>query len=81
MAEDKNLKTLVASALSKAIKDILLPVISRCVTISLITAKDLVLMDFAFEPDENKLMKGAVLIMQNLAGNLALVTCREPLKI
>lgn len=37
--------------------------------------------DFALEPDEKKLIRGATLIVQNLAGNLALVTCREPLKI
>jgi len=56
-------------------------VISRSVTIALITAKELVLKDFALEPDENKLLRGANLIVQNLAGNLALVTCREPLKM
>lgn len=55
--------------------------ISRSVTIALITTKELVIKDFALEPDEKKLMKGATLIVQNLAGNLALVTCREPLKI
>ena len=55
--------------------------ISRSVTIALITAKELVLKDFALEPDENKLLRGANLIVQNLAGNLALVTCREPLKM
>ncbi len=55
--------------------------ISRSVTIALFTAKELVLKDFALEPDEKKLIRGATLIVQNLAGNLALVTCREPLKI
>ena len=55
--------------------------ISRSVTIALITTKELVLKDFALEPDEKKLIRGATLIVQNLAGNLALVTCREPLKI
>ncbi len=43
--------------------------------------KELVLKYFALEPDEKKLIKGATLIVKNLAGNLALVTCREPLKI
>lgn len=50
-------------------------------TIALITTKELVLKDFAVEPDEKKLMRGAHLVVQNLAGNLALVTCREPLKM
>jgi CCR4-NOT transcription complex subunit 1 len=71
----------VAQALDRAIKEILPPVISRSVTIALITTKELVLKDFALEPDEKKLIRGATLIVQNLAGNLALVTCREPLKI
>ena len=57
------------------------PVISRSVTIALFTTKELVLKDFSLEPDEKKLMRGANLIIQNLAGNLALVTCREPLKM
>lgn len=47
----------------------------------MITTKELVLKDFAMEPDEKKLIRGANLIVQNLAGNLALVTCREPLKM
>mmetsp|Transcript_35 Transcript_35/g.39 ORF Transcript_35/g.39 Transcript_35/m.39 type:complete len:132 (-) Transcript_35:652-1047(-) len=75
------LKNMVAQALDKAIKDILPPVISRSVTIALITTKELVTMDFALEPDENKYLKGSILMIQNLAGNLALVTSREPLKV
>jgi CCR4-NOT transcription complex subunit 1 len=56
-------------------------VISRSVTITLITTKELVLKDFAFDPDEKKLIRGATLVVQNLAGNLALVTSRDPLKM
>ncbi len=57
------------------------PVISRSVLIASLTTKELVIKDFALEPDEKKLLRGASLIIQNLAGNLALVTCREPLKV
>lgn len=53
---------------------------SRSVAIALITAKELVLKDFALEPSEAKFLKGASLIVQNLAGNLALATCREPFR-
>eukprot|EP01015_Nassula_variabilis_P028765 TRINITY_DN6055_c0_g1_i1.p1 TRINITY_DN6055_c0_g1~~TRINITY_DN6055_c0_g1_i1.p1 ORF type:complete len:100 (+),score=35.78 TRINITY_DN6055_c0_g1_i1:63-362(+) len=53
---------------------------SRSVTIAIITTRELALKDFASEPDEQKLMKGTKLIVQNLAGSLALVTSREPLK-
>lgn len=62
-------------------REIIPLVISRSVTITLITTKELVLKDFALEPDEKKLQRGADLVVQNLAGNLALVTSREPLKL
>lgn len=73
-------RNVISQALDRAINDIISLVISRSVTIALITTKELVLKDFALEPDEMKLIKGANLIIQNLAGNLALITTREPLK-
>ncbi len=36
--------------------------------------------DFATEPNEDKLRKASHLMAQKLAGSLALVTCKEPLK-
>jgi len=36
--------------------------------------------DFAMESDENKMRKAAQLMVSNLAGSLALVTCKEPLR-
>lgn len=75
-----DLKGIVAQALDSAIKEIIPLVISRSVTITLITTKELVLKDFALEPDEKKLLRGASLVVQNLAGNLALITSRDPLK-
>lgn len=39
------------------------------------------LKDFAFDANPDKILKAADLIVQNLAGSLALVTCREPLKM
>lgn len=55
--------------------------VDRSVTIALITTKELVLKDFAFDPSAEKVLKAAELIVHNLAGSLALVTCREPLKM
>lgn len=49
--------------------------------IASLTTKDLVLRDFALEPDEKKLLRAANLTVQSLAGSLALVTCRDPLKV
>ena len=54
--------------------------ISRAVTISLKTTRELILKDFASEPNEMKLIKAAHMMISNLAGQLALVQCREPLR-
>lgn len=67
--------------MDSSIVDILPPVVDRSVTIALITTRELVLKDFAYDGDYNKVLKAADLIVQNLAGSLALVTCREPLKM
>jgi CCR4-NOT transcription complex subunit 1 len=66
---------------NQSILDILPPVVDRSVTIALITTRELVLKDFAYDGDCNKIMRAADLIIMNLAGSLALVTCREPLKM
>jgi CCR4-NOT transcription complex subunit 1 len=78
---DFNLRSIIAQALDKAITEIIPPVITRSVTIALITTRELALKDFSLEPDEKKLLRGTHLIVQNLSGSLALVTCREPLKL
>ena len=78
---DRILRKIVADAVDQSIVEILPPVVDRSVTISLITTRELVLKDFAFDFNWNKILKAADLIVQNLAGSLALVTCREPLKM
>merc|ERR1740139_1424337 len=55
--------------------------IDRSVTISCVTTRELMLKDFAMEPDEQRMRKAAQLMVQNLAGSLALVTCKEPLRV
>ena len=74
------LKQNVPIAVDRAIREIIQPVVERSVTIACITTKEIVVKDFAMESDENKLMKAAQLMVANLAGSLALVTCREPLR-
>lgn len=76
-----DLRQLVATAVDMAVKEITKPVLQRSVNIALFTTRELVLKDFAFEPDEEKLIHAARIMVTNLAGNLALVTCREPLRI
>lgn len=78
---DQQIRSMVGDAVDSSIVDILPPVVDRSVTIALITTRELVLKDFAYDGNYNKVLKAADLIVQNLAGSLALVTCREPLKM
>lgn len=78
---DQSLTKVVGDAVDSSIVEILPPVVDRSVTIALITTRELVLKDFAYDGDFNKIQNAADMIVQNLAGSLALVTCREPLKM
>jgi hypothetical protein len=79
--KESDIKKIIGDSVNQSILDILPPVVDRSVTIALITTRELVLKDFAYDGDCNKIMKAADLIIMNLAGSLALVTCREPLKM
>jgi CCR4-NOT transcription complex subunit 1 len=74
------LKRCVPIAVDRAIREIIQPVVERSVTIACITTKEIVTKDFAMESDESKMRKAGQLMVANLAGSLALVTCREPLR-
>jgi hypothetical protein len=80
-AKDPSLKRIVPVAVDRAIREIIQPVVERSVTIAGITAKELVVKDFALEGDETLVRKAAYLMVSNLAGSLALVTCKEPLRV
>lgn len=54
--------------------------VERSVTIAGISTRELVAKDFATEGNEEKMRKAGHLMAQKLAGSLALVTCKEPLK-
>lgn len=75
-----SLKRWVPIAVDRAIREIIQPVVERSVTIACITTKEIVTKDFAMESDETKMRKAGQLMVANLAGSLALVTCREPLR-
>lgn len=75
------LKRMVCAAIERAIREIINPVVERSVTIASISTRELIAKDFAMESDENKMRKAAHQMAQNLAGSLALVTCKEPLRI
>lgn len=75
-----SLKRWVPIAVDRAIREIIQPVVERSVTIACITTKEIVTKDFAMESDEARMRKAGQLMVANLAGSLALVTCREPLR-
>ncbi|SYW82671.1 uncharacterized protein UBRO2_04793 [Ustilago bromivora] len=60
---------------------VFVPVVKRSVMIASISTCKLVTKDFAMEGDEEKMQASAHQMAQNLAGSLALVTCKEPLCI
>ncbi|KAL5672182.1 hypothetical protein ACJX0J_016488, partial [Zea mays] len=62
-------------------KEIILPVIQRSVTIASRTTKELILKDYALESDNNTITRSAHLMVGTLAGSLAHVTCKEPLRV
>merc|ERR1711957_425484 len=73
--------TILTNALANAIHEIISPVVERAVNISLVTTRELIQKDFAFEKDDVKYKNAANLCIKSLAGSLAMVTCREPLRI
>jgi len=79
-AQHGNLRRVVPVAVDRAIREIIQPVVERSVTIACITTREMIMKDFAMEPDEKRMRKAAHLMVSNLAGALALVTCKEPLR-
>ncbi|CAJ2504803.1 Uu.00g121970.m01.CDS01 [Anthostomella pinea] len=74
------LHDMVRSAVTKALHDIIQPVVERSVTIAAISTHQMITKDFATEPDENKLRMAAVNMVKATAGSLAQVTSKEPLR-
>lgn len=80
-ANNTTLKRMLHVAIDRAIREIIAPVVERSVTIASISTRELITKDFAMESDDLKLRSAAHQMAQNLAGSLALVTCKEPLRI
>ncbi|KAI4693473.1 uncharacterized protein J4E88_001845 [Alternaria novae-zelandiae] len=75
------LKKIFLTAVNQAIQEIIAPVVERSVTIAAISTSQLINKDFAMEPDEEKLCNAAHTVVKALSGALALVTCKEPLRM
>jgi len=74
------LHEMVRNAVTKALHDIIQPVVDRSVTIAAISTQQMIHKDFATEPDENKLRTAAINMVRATAGSLAQVTSKEPLR-
>ncbi|KAI3986448.1 hypothetical protein MKX01_037730 [Papaver californicum] len=72
---------IVPVAMERAIKEIMSPVVHRSVTIAIQTTKEIVLKDYTMESDESSIYNSAHLMVASLAGSLAHVTCKEPLRV
>ncbi|KAI9686875.1 MAG: hypothetical protein M1822_002628 [Bathelium mastoideum] len=75
------LQTLLVEAVKQAMLEIISPVVERSVTIASISTSQLVGKDFAIEGDETKYRDSSNAVVKSLAGSLALVTCKEPLRM
>ncbi|KAF1959685.1 Not1-domain-containing protein [Byssothecium circinans] len=81
MVPAQTVHKIFTNAVSQAIQEIIAPVVERSVTIAAISTSQLVSKDFAMEPDEEKLRQAAHTVVKSLSGALALVTCKEPLRM
>ena len=75
------LRGIFINAAQQAISEIIAPVVERSVTIAAISSAELIQKDFATEPDSEKLRSSAHTMVKALSGSLALVTCKEPLRM
>lgn len=75
------LRQIVQNAVQRAILEIIAPVVERSVTIATIATTNLIHKDFARESDEDRVRKSAQQMVRQLSGSLALVTCKEPLRM
>jgi len=75
------LRGIFVNAAQQAIYEIIAPVVERSVTIAAISTAELIQKDFATEADTEKLRGSAHTVVKALSGSLALVTCKEPLRM
>jgi CCR4-NOT transcription complex subunit 1 len=75
------LKRFIATSIDRAIRDLFQAVVERSAKIACITTREMILKDFAMEPDEQKMRNAANTMVQNLASHLALVASKDPLRL
>ncbi|MCO5612109.1 hypothetical protein L7F22_066371 [Adiantum nelumboides] len=81
LGQQLQLSRIVPTAMERAIREIISPVVERSVTIACMTTRELVTKDYAMEGDDNRIRHSGNLMVASLAGSLAHVTCKEPLRV
>lgn len=81
IANQARLRQIVNGAIRRAVMEIIAPVVERSVTIASIATQNLIRKDFALEADEDRIRKASWQMAEQLSGSLALVTCKEPLRM
>ena len=74
------LKQIMGYAIFKALKDSLVGFVERSVTIACTTTRELVIKDYAMEPDDAVVMKAALQMVKCLSAHLAMVTSKDILR-
>lgn len=80
LVNQSRLQDIVRNAITRAVHEIVSPVVERSVTIAAISTAQMIHKDFAIEGDENRLRLAAISMVKRTAGSLALVTSKEPLR-
>jgi CCR4-NOT transcription complex subunit 1 len=80
MVNQGRLQEIVRTAITRAVHEIISPVVERSVTIAAISTAQMIHKDFATEPNEAKVRSAAINMVKKTAGSLALVTSKEPLR-
>jgi CCR4-NOT transcription complex subunit 1 len=76
-----DLRQMVTAAIEASLNDVRQAIINRTLKNTLETTKMLVFKDFCIESDENKLITAVQSMITNLTWNLAMITCKEPLRV
>ncbi|EME41632.1 hypothetical protein DOTSEDRAFT_176891 [Dothistroma septosporum NZE10] len=77
----QQMRSIFVNAAQQAIYEIIAPVVERSVTIASISTSELIQKDFNTEGDVDKMRNSAHTMVKALSGSLALVTCKEPLRM
>jgi CCR4-NOT transcription complex subunit 1 len=80
MVNQARLQEIVRTAITRAVHEIISPVVERSVTIAAISTAQMIHKDFATEPNETRVRSAAINMVKKTAGSLALVTSKEPLR-